>query len=407
MDQKQIQEKIAEYYKKLTPKMQEVFSKMEWLDNLRGISLRYNMTDEQIQTLGTETSLVMLGIIHPDEYEQNLMTELAVPRDIGLKIIDDINLEILNEWRGELIETFSKNTKDIADKTYGKGKTLDERWSNLPKEVQDAINSINYQNTLVEISQENNLNLSQMNDLDMITAQMMLGTIHPEDYNAKLFQALNMPKEKVDMIYSEVSEKILKSIRTKLVEHAESIKKTEQVEPQVPVPPYKKMETPAAPIISNNYPAIMPIEIKAANPLPASQNNNLEATKNIETQNIPNYTAINVPEALVSVPFNKENILSTAGIDIIHENQILQKDTSEKISNKEENSLSQSGIDIISKNLTKDTSIVSNRKETLEGIENPQIVPKNIMSAKLGGIVSSNIGSGSAPHTEDKYRETI
>jgi hypothetical protein len=374
MDQTQLQEKIAEYYGKLPPKLQEAFGRMEWLERLRGISVRYNLTETQIQTLGTETSLVMLGIIHPDEYEQTLMTELAVPRVIGLKILDDINLEVLRVWRGALTETYQKNTAEAAETAYGEGKTVDERFNVLPEEVQKAIMSADYQNTILEIGKKNSLNIEETGKLDMTTTKLMLGTIHPDEYNNALSEALGLPKEKSDAIAGEVNEKILKNIRVALIAHSENSKRGE-AEPAVPLPPYK---------------------------------------------NEPAFTAMSIPEAPQALPTgNPAGVLHTAGIDLVSESaQAEEKPMTEQNVQSDEQALSKSGVNLIEENTTINISAPSgsgSRSQMLSGIENPAAGATSIMGAKLSGIVGSSHASGmpasnaggGAPHSADKYREEV
>lgn len=295
MNPEQLQQKIAEYYSKLPEKMQAVFSKMEWLERVRGISERYNLTETQIETLGTETSLVMLGIIHPDEYEQNLMTELAMPREMALKLIDDINLEVMKEWREVLGETFEKNAVEMANKEYGNGKTVDERLGSLPQDVKDVISTLDYKGILLEIGKKNGLNIELLGMLDNITTKMMLGTIHPEEYEKKIIEMTGLPNEKVKIIADEVNDKILKNIRQKLIAHTESVKRVEQPAPSIPIPPVKK-----------EIPNIVPLPPKADKPI--------MATVPLPPKPIQN----TIPIAPATLPTNSDGgILNTAGIELI------------------------------------------------------------------------------------------
>src|SRR3989344_8522569 len=102
MDPQELQEKIALYYSKLPPEAQAIFSKMEWLETLRTISVRHSLSDAQIQTLGTETTLILLGIIHFNEYEANLEKELGLPKESVVKILGEINEAVLKPIRPQL-----------------------------------------------------------------------------------------------------------------------------------------------------------------------------------------------------------------------------------------------------------------------------------------------------------------
>jgi hypothetical protein len=402
MGETNLQKKIALYYAKLPPKMQEIFSKMEWLERLRGISMRYNLTEVQIQTLGTETSLVMLGAIHPDVYEQNLLSELAVPKNIAVRILEDLDLEVLKGWKGILAETYAENTRGVVNEVFGNGQLLSERWSSLPKEMQEAIVSSNYQNTLLEIGKKNSLNIREMGGLDIVTTKMMLGTIHPEDYGAELAKAIGIPKEKGDAIAQEVNEKILKNIRRTLVDGPKSapVQKVAVPEPKVPLPPYKKAEIPLAENIAPKKVDTAPVgvytEAKVPNPV-------------VVPPPLPNYTEIKMPDMTpAQAPTGEAGLFHTAGIDIVSDGSIETeaKPMTEKNFRDEEEALLKSGVDIVEEPTKIETAPSGTRESALSGIENPPNVSSSIMQSKLSGVVVSNAGSG-APHGTDKYREEI
>ncbi len=113
MDQEQLQQKIAEYYAKLSPEAQAVFSSMKWMETLESISTKYNFDDGRKSILGTETMLVLLGIIHHVEYEEVLGKELNIPRSQIDRIISEVDESILKSVRSSLTETFHKNNQPI------------------------------------------------------------------------------------------------------------------------------------------------------------------------------------------------------------------------------------------------------------------------------------------------------
>lgn len=82
MDQTQLQQKIVEYYNKLPSDVQTLFSSMNWLKDLEEISKRYSLSEEQKEYLGTETTLVLLGVIDSKEYNKNLEAEISISADL-------------------------------------------------------------------------------------------------------------------------------------------------------------------------------------------------------------------------------------------------------------------------------------------------------------------------------------
>ena len=45
MNQEELQQKINEYYTKLTPQMQAVFSSMRWMEDLKTLVAKYNLNE--------------------------------------------------------------------------------------------------------------------------------------------------------------------------------------------------------------------------------------------------------------------------------------------------------------------------------------------------------------------------
>ena len=117
MNQEELQKKIREYYAKLTPKAQEVFASLSWLETLKKIAGRHNLNEDQIQILGTETTLVLLGIISRDEYEKILNEELKLEIQLDSTSQNDL-LQLLLQ-KGQVTHFVEKipSVNDIFIKT--------------------------------------------------------------------------------------------------------------------------------------------------------------------------------------------------------------------------------------------------------------------------------------------------
>ncbi len=130
MDQEQLQQKIAEYYAKLPNGVQTVFSSMKWLESLESLSTKYNLNESQKSTLGTETMLVLLGIIHLVEYENVLEKELEMPKVQFDKMLIEIDESILRTIRPQLSEAFKKNNEVAEEKVQKEEeKKVEEDWA--------------------------------------------------------------------------------------------------------------------------------------------------------------------------------------------------------------------------------------------------------------------------------------
>lgn len=113
MNKQDLQKQISEFYSKLPKRMQGEFSSMEWMNTLQKIALKYKLNSTQSETLGIETSLVLLGIIHIEEFASNLERELRLDLNILNNLLHEINTEIIKDFEQELTEVFTKNAEDL------------------------------------------------------------------------------------------------------------------------------------------------------------------------------------------------------------------------------------------------------------------------------------------------------
>jgi hypothetical protein len=206
-DQTELQKNIAEAYLRLPENLQAAFSSMEWLEKLNEISKRYRLSEENNHTLGTETTLVLLGLVHPDEYEATLRTELKISPDGVEKIIKEINTEVLAAFRSDLTQTYEAN---IDTK-------LDERFSKLPTAVKKAVVTANYHGKIYEIAEMHRLSVEETGNLEEAVTNAIVGNIPTDALEDTLRFKLHLPVEKAAEIVKEVNEKILKDIRRKIM----------------------------------------------------------------------------------------------------------------------------------------------------------------------------------------------
>src|SRR3989344_1405333 len=219
MDQKELQKQIALFYSRLPPNAQALFSSMEWLETLKKISQKYKLTDEQIETLGTETTLALLGIIHLVEYEEALTNELRLPRNLMDKMMLEIEETIIKTIRPQLVEAFEANKNAEAGESPDIESKLDERFERLPKETQNIVLESKYRTILYNIARSYNLNVEQTGILESAATSLVTGAIRPEEFENSLNKNLRLPSETIKKIVSEISEKIFKKIREELVKN--------------------------------------------------------------------------------------------------------------------------------------------------------------------------------------------
>jgi len=216
MDQKELQEKIALYYSKLPPEAQKVFSDMKWLETLKTISIKYGLDAKQIETLSTETTLILLGIIHPVEYEETLTKELGLSENSTEKILLEIEESITKGIRPQLVKTFEANKESETETIPEVGQKPDARFDKLPKEIENIVKESNYQTALYNISRNYNLNVEQMGILENTIVDLITGKIHPDEFEGFLENGLRLELNTLNKLVNDVNNQIFRKIRAKL-----------------------------------------------------------------------------------------------------------------------------------------------------------------------------------------------
>lgn len=285
MDQEQLQQNIVKYYNNLEKKLQEYFSSMIWMDEIKNIISKYKLNDTQTEILATETTLLLLGIIYIDDYKNTLQKELQLDTNNFDLIYNEIDNILINQRKETLTDAYNNHVNSLLDEKYGGDKKLDERFSSLPIEVQNAISESNYQTNLYNIAQKYKLSIEQMGVFEEVTNKVMLNIIHPDQYEVELNKT-GIKKEDILELIKDVNEIILKNIREILKQNWDGEKKEEDfsfdiniiLNEDIPIPPYKEME------IKKMEPVVSEIQ----NPL--KTNDKISYQKNIIAEKIEGIT---------------------------------------------------------------------------------------------------------------------
>ncbi len=110
--QKIIEEKIAQ----LPEYIRTALAQMNWSSEILSIGKKHGLHVDQMGALQTETAMVLVGLVHPDEYSKNLHQELSLPQDKINAIVADVNEKIFKNIRQALIDfiTTQDSTADVG-----------------------------------------------------------------------------------------------------------------------------------------------------------------------------------------------------------------------------------------------------------------------------------------------------
>lgn len=92
-------------------------------------------------------------------------------------------------------------------------KIIKERFEALPEDVQEVILSSDYENTLLEIGKQHNLNVEKLGILERETTMTMMDLIPTKDFENELTRELGVDKEKGSQIVKDINEKVFFRIR--------------------------------------------------------------------------------------------------------------------------------------------------------------------------------------------------
>ncbi len=253
MDQKELQQKIGEFYVRLPEDLRGVFSDMSWMEKVRTIGVKNYLNDRQKEILITETTLVLLGIINTYDYESNLANELSLQEEAISKLTKDLNESIFNDLKEKLNNAFANNVEYLMTSKYGSLDKINEEFTKLPEEIQGWIDNSNYQSKIYEMGGKYKLNTTQILDIEGVISRVIMGKLSMDKYEDELKLKLGDISSNLNPILYEIKENILKGAEEKLSKlnvlnkiNSTKIEINTKEEDVIPKPPYAQM-------ITNNY----------------------------------------------------------------------------------------------------------------------------------------------------------
>ncbi len=229
---------IEEQMKKLPEAIRNLFLDEKLKEKIAGIGKRNGLTMEQLKLLETETYLVMIGLVHTEEYKDALKEQLGVEDEKLSNIVSDINKEILDEVKEILADVYeAEDELEELPSNEDIEETLDQRFDKLPEEVKKAVVESGYHDKLYAIGEKNNLNVIQMGKLEETATNVVIGNIHPDKFEEKLKEKLGTSGELTKNIAGEINTRILAPIREKMeVAYEKTKAPSYEIKPEIKAP---------------------------------------------------------------------------------------------------------------------------------------------------------------------------
>lgn len=106
MDDKE--KELQTRFELLPKEIQDVITSSDYQMRLFDIAKKYKLTYEQLGVLEFDTTLTLLGVSHPDEYENNISDILKLDSNTLKNIISEIKDKVFAPIRAQLMQLYTK-----------------------------------------------------------------------------------------------------------------------------------------------------------------------------------------------------------------------------------------------------------------------------------------------------------
>ncbi len=107
--------KLEERYKEIPDEVRDAISSVELAKKLQEIGLAHHLHIDQIEILGENTGLVMLGLLSPTKFNESIREDLNLDPETANKITGEINQHIFLPIRDHLHESGPSQPKVATD----------------------------------------------------------------------------------------------------------------------------------------------------------------------------------------------------------------------------------------------------------------------------------------------------
>jgi hypothetical protein len=109
----EIEEIIKRQMKKLPIEVRKLFVNLELSNRVENIGKKNGLNPEQIETLQTEVTLVMLGLVLPDDFPNELENNLKIDVVKLDNIVNDVRQQLFRDVKEKLEEAYGKIEDDL------------------------------------------------------------------------------------------------------------------------------------------------------------------------------------------------------------------------------------------------------------------------------------------------------
>jgi hypothetical protein len=301
MDLQEIKNALIDRFNNLQTEIQAIIMDPGYDETIIDIAHKYQLSDDQQKKLELNTTLVLLGNTHPDDYIEELTRDLKLPKETLDQIAQEVDARVLNSVKDTIKKNFDDDRQEdeeqekvptppgtyeaSTENTLGFVKSTDPRISRLPENIQQAIAKSGYQQKLKDIVTKHKLPATKTQAIEDAVLKLVSKTFSVNQFEGTLIFLTNVEVSVAKEITHEVNQTIVDEIQKRA---SGEIKDEEKKEEPTQVAPVVKIEPQvAAPVITpqEKEPVILKEEQMSASDKGVLSNAGIEMDEGIKQTN--------------------------------------------------------------------------------------------------------------------------
>lgn len=210
--------------RKLPKEVITFLSSANWDTDANEIASLYNLSLEEASAFTRGVTLVLAGLVHPDEFGAVLELEVGIQGAVLEALVKATEEKIFAPIRPALVGFFKKKSEQV-----------EENFALLPDEVQEMVYSPMLELKTEKIALDAGLKREQLKDFNSMVNSMILGLLPEKDFITECQKEFGIQREVAEKIDKVVSDEILSPIETIKIKTIRE--KARQVSENVPETP--------------------------------------------------------------------------------------------------------------------------------------------------------------------------
>ena len=126
-----LQIKIEKAKSQLTDETLNAINAVDWKDTIIQMRANKGYSFEQLESLETETELVLCGLLDPKDYSKELETRMGISKNETNQLVDEMNKQVFSKIKDELVKANEKGRRQSQPNHFQKKYNLSLKCKNI------------------------------------------------------------------------------------------------------------------------------------------------------------------------------------------------------------------------------------------------------------------------------------